>query len=76
MFTTSTRSPKQDLHVRKNVDWVGKEYVMGLQTRHITGNENLTHYFLCTYIPQSKGSDKLSKNLFGFKKGLYPHKQA
>ncbi len=49
---------------------------MGLQVRSIEGDQILTHYFLCNYIPQSKGSDKLSKSLLGFKKGLYPHKQA
>ncbi len=49
---------------------------MGLQMRHIDGKENLPHYFLCNYIPQSRGSDKLSKSLLGFKQGLYPHKQA
>lgn len=49
---------------------------MGLQQRHIETNETIRHYFLCNYIAKSKGVDKLSKSLLGFKSGLYPHKQA
>lgn len=48
---------------------------MGLQQQDvIIGKETFTHYFLCHYIPQAAGFDKLSKSLLRFKRG-WPEKE-
>lgn len=50
---------------------------MGLQKQRILyGDEYLTHYFLCRYIPKAAGSDRLSQSLVSFKKGYAPHAKA
>lgn len=50
---------------------------MGLQKRKIEFDaEFFPHYYLCTYIPRSRGSDLLSQSLVHFKDGHSPHKQA
>jgi hypothetical protein len=50
---------------------------MGLQLRVIKHNDKqLSHFFLCHYIPKSIGGDRLSGSILSFKNGLQPHLQA
>lgn len=50
---------------------------MALQQRKVLyEQEYFTHYFLCRYIPKTKGSDRLSRSLLSFKAGHSPHQKA
>lgn len=50
---------------------------MALQHRKIMiEDEFFKHYFLCSYIPKSTGSDRLSQSLLSFKNGHPPHRKA